>query len=144
MTDPAAEAAGAAARILAPDLGPSLPAEVEAALAARDTRQRPGLYLNPVSLASPIVSIATLAWSIYTDQRNRTQQPPRSRSPASSASPCATRTPRCPSAPRGSPRSSGRPTRPGSPRSPPRNAALPTRPHLDRSECVAPGHGRNS
>jgi hypothetical protein len=36
MTDPAADAARAAAAILAPDLGLSLPAEVEAALAARD------------------------------------------------------------------------------------------------------------
>ena len=35
MTDPAADAARAAAAILTPDLGPNLPAEVEAALAAR-------------------------------------------------------------------------------------------------------------
>ena len=42
MTDPAADAARSAAAILAPDLGPNLPAEVEAALAARDTQQRPG------------------------------------------------------------------------------------------------------
>ena len=39
MTDPAAAARSAAA-ILAPDLGPNLPAEVEAALAARGTQQR--------------------------------------------------------------------------------------------------------
>jgi hypothetical protein len=75
MTDPAADAARAAAAILAPDLGPNLPAEVEAALAARDTRQRPGRYLDPVSLASLIVAIATLAWTIYNDQRNRAQEP---------------------------------------------------------------------
>ncbi len=48
MTDPAADAARAAAAILAPDLGPNLPAEVEAALAARDTQQRPDRYLDPV------------------------------------------------------------------------------------------------
>ena len=71
MTDPAADAARAAAAILAPDLGPSLPAEVEAALAARDTQQRPDRYLDPVSLATLIVAIATLAWTIYTDQRTR-------------------------------------------------------------------------
>ena len=35
MTDPAADAARAAAAILAPDLGPTLPTEVEAALADR-------------------------------------------------------------------------------------------------------------
>jgi hypothetical protein len=69
--DPPAAAARSAAAILAPDLGSALPAEVEAALAARDTGQRPGRYLDPVSLASLIVSVATLAWTIYNDQRNR-------------------------------------------------------------------------
>jgi hypothetical protein len=70
MTDPAVGATRSAAAILAPDLGPNLPAEVEAALAARDAQQRPDRYLDPVSLASLIVSIATLAWTIYNDQRN--------------------------------------------------------------------------
>ena len=72
MTDPAADAARSAAAILAPDLGPNLPAEVEAALAARGSQQRPDRYVDPVSLASLIVAIATLAWTIYNDQRNRT------------------------------------------------------------------------
>jgi hypothetical protein len=76
MTDPAADAARSAAAILAPDLGASLPAEVEAALAARHTRQRPDRYLDPVSLASLIVAIASLAWTIYNDQRTRTPDPP--------------------------------------------------------------------
>jgi hypothetical protein len=76
MTDPAADAARTAAVILAPDLGPSLPTEVEAALAARGTQQRPDRYLDPVSLATLIVTIATLAWTIYTDQRTRTPDPP--------------------------------------------------------------------
>jgi len=76
MTDPAADAARAAAAILAPDLGPSLPAEVEAALAARGTQHRPGRYFDPVSLASLIVAIATLAWTIYNDQRKHTPDPP--------------------------------------------------------------------
>jgi hypothetical protein len=44
--------------------------------AARDSQQRPGRYLDPVSLASPIVAIATLAWTIYNDQRKRTPEPP--------------------------------------------------------------------
>ncbi len=76
MTDPAADAARAAAAILAPDLGPNLPAEVEAALAARGTQHRPDRYFDPVSLASLIVAIATLAWTIYNDQRTRTPDPP--------------------------------------------------------------------
>ena len=75
MTGPAADVARASA-ILAPDLGPHLPAEVEAALAARDTRHRPGQYLDPVSLASLIVSIASLAWTIYNDRRTRNPEPP--------------------------------------------------------------------
>jgi len=76
MTDPAAEAARAAAAILAPELGHGLPAEVEAALAARGANQRTGRYLDPISLASLIVAIATLAWTIYQDQRSRTPSPP--------------------------------------------------------------------
>ena len=71
MTDPAADAARSAAAILAPDLGLSLPSQVEAVLAARNTQQRPDRYLDPVSLASLIVSIATLAWTFYNDQRTR-------------------------------------------------------------------------
>jgi hypothetical protein len=76
MTDPVADAARAAAALLSPDHGPALPAEVEAALAARGTSQRPGRYLDPVSLATLIVAIAALAWQIYTDHRNHTSDPP--------------------------------------------------------------------
>jgi hypothetical protein len=76
MNDPAADAARYAAAILAPDLGPNLPAEVEAALAA--AQHRPDRYLDPVSLASLIVAIATLAWTIYNDQRKHTPDPPSS------------------------------------------------------------------
>ena len=75
MTDPATDAARSAAAILAPDLGPNLPAEVEAALAARDTQHRPDRFFDPVSLASLIVAIATLAWTIYNDQRNHAPDP---------------------------------------------------------------------
>lgn len=59
-----------------PDHGPSLPAEVEAALAARDATQRPDRYLDPVSLDSLIVSIASLAWTIYNDRRMHSPEPP--------------------------------------------------------------------
>jgi hypothetical protein len=76
VTDPAAHAARAAAAILAPDLGPALPAQVEAILAARDSQRRRDRYLDPVSLASLIVSIATLAWTIYNDQRSHAPDPP--------------------------------------------------------------------
>ena len=83
MTDPAAAAARTAAVILAPDFGPNLPAEVEAALHTSGAReQRPGTY-DPVAIAalgvgaaSLIVSIAQLAWSIVSDQRKHTPEPP--------------------------------------------------------------------
>ena len=71
--DPAAAAARSAAAILAPSHSPALPAQVESALAAR---QRPDLYVDPVSLAGLIVTIANLAWTIYNDQRSRTPNPP--------------------------------------------------------------------
>jgi hypothetical protein len=76
MTDPAAEAARAAAAVLVSQFGPGLPTEVEAALAARSTQHRPSRYVDPVSLAGLIVAIATLAWTIYNDQRSRTPSPP--------------------------------------------------------------------
>jgi hypothetical protein len=44
--------------------------------AARGTSQRPGQYIDPVSLATLIVTIAALAWQIYTDKRNHTPDPP--------------------------------------------------------------------
>jgi hypothetical protein len=71
MTDHAADAARSAAATLAPDLGQNLPVEVEAALAARAGDQRPDRYLDVVSLGSLIVSAATLAWTIYVNQRDR-------------------------------------------------------------------------
>jgi hypothetical protein len=76
MTDPSADAARAAAAILARDHGPGLPAEVEAALAVRDTAKHPDRYLDPVSLASLIVSAASLAWTIYNDRLAHSHEPP--------------------------------------------------------------------
>ena len=79
MTDPIAAAARSAARAaadrLAAEYGPGLAADVEAALHARGSAQRPGQYLDPVSLGSLIVAIATLAWTIYSDLRHKTPQP---------------------------------------------------------------------
>ena len=77
MTDAVADAARSAAIILAPELGPNLPAEVEAALYTRDrSGQRPGQY-DPLAIAglatgaaSLIVSIAQLAQAILSDRRN--------------------------------------------------------------------------
>ena len=74
MTDPVADTARSAAAILAPDLGQHLSVEVEAALAARVGDQRPDRYLDLVSHGSLIVSVATLAWTIYNDQPNRSHE----------------------------------------------------------------------
>jgi hypothetical protein len=81
MTDPAADAARSAAVILAPDLGPGLPAEVEAALYASATTRGPDQY-DPIAIAglgiaaaSLIVIVAQLAWTILSDQRKHTAEP---------------------------------------------------------------------
>lgn len=73
-TEPIATTARAAARNLATEYGPGLEADVEAALYA-GAEQRPGQYLDPVSVASLIVAIATLTWTIYNDQRKDTSEP---------------------------------------------------------------------
>jgi hypothetical protein len=75
MTDPIINAARAAAERLADEYGPGLGADVEAALYARGMAERPGQYLDPLSLGTLIVAIATLAWTIYTDLRKKTSQP---------------------------------------------------------------------
>ncbi|HXP20719.1 MAG TPA: hypothetical protein VN840_13840 [Streptosporangiaceae bacterium] len=75
MTDPIAAAARAAAGQLTASYGPGLAADVEAALHAKGTQERPTRYLDPVSIAGLIVAIATLAWTIYNDQRKETPAP---------------------------------------------------------------------
>jgi hypothetical protein len=72
MNDPVAAAARAAARRLEAETESGLAAEVEAALAERDRESAPRQYTDPVSLASLIVGIASLAWTVYTDLRRRT------------------------------------------------------------------------
>src|SRR5262249_4238566 len=75
MGDPISTSARAAAERLAPEYGPELAADVEAALQTRGFQQRPERYFDPVSLGSLIVSIATLAWTIYTDLKKKTPTP---------------------------------------------------------------------
>jgi hypothetical protein len=70
VDDPVADIARATAERLAPEHGERLNAEVEAALYARGTTRGPEQYgVDPIALASLIVSIATLAWTIYSDLR---------------------------------------------------------------------------
>jgi hypothetical protein len=75
MTDSVTVAARAAARRLEAEGQLGLEGEVEAVLAARDSSSPPRQYLDPVSLASLIVGIASLAWTVYTDLRKRTAHP---------------------------------------------------------------------
>jgi hypothetical protein len=75
MTDPVEVAARAAAARLVDDTTPTLPADVERALALRDNRQNPDQYFDPISLGALIVSIAGLAWTIYKDLRRKTPSP---------------------------------------------------------------------
>jgi hypothetical protein len=75
MIDPVEAGARSAAERLNARYGPGLPSEVEAVLldtqGGGDSRQ----YVDPISLASLIVSVASLAWSIYSDQRARGADP---------------------------------------------------------------------
>ncbi len=75
MTDPIGHSARAAAQRLAAEHEPGLPAEVEVALHTRGSTHRPEQYLDSISLAALIVSVATLAWTIYNDQRTKTLKP---------------------------------------------------------------------
>ncbi len=78
MTDPAAEAARAAAALLAADLGAGLPAEVEAVLYAREhepTRRGTFDFGLSIAAATLIVTIAQLAWSILSDRRKEEPKP---------------------------------------------------------------------
>jgi hypothetical protein len=75
LPEQAATAARAAALRLAPEYGPSLPTDVEAAIYRTDgplTR-----YLDPVSIGALIVAVASFAWTVYRDLRKSTPEPSR-------------------------------------------------------------------
>jgi hypothetical protein len=74
--DPIAAAARGAAGNLSAEYGPGLAAEVESALHVRESDHRPDQYFDPVSLGSLIVSIASLAWTVYTGLKTKTPNPP--------------------------------------------------------------------
>ena len=74
MTDPVAVAARDAAERLSPELGRGLVADVEAALASPETR-RHDRFVEPISLGSLIVGIASFAWSVYRDMKREGAQP---------------------------------------------------------------------
>jgi hypothetical protein len=77
MDDDAAETARAAAHQLAGELGGQLPGDVEAILRARDDAAIDRYVVDPISLASLIVSVANLAWTLYRDLKTKTDAPAR-------------------------------------------------------------------
>lgn len=75
MIDPVENTARAAAHRLAAEYGPGLAIDIEAALHTRGSTRHPEQYLDPISLGSLIVSAAALAWTVYTDLKNKTPTP---------------------------------------------------------------------
>jgi hypothetical protein len=75
MTAPVERIARAAAARLSAEYGPALPVDVEAALHASDATWEPERYLDPTALGALIVSVANLAWTIYTDLKHKTPNP---------------------------------------------------------------------
>jgi len=73
--DMAARAARATAKELAPQYGQRLEAGVEAALYSTGESKPPSQYFDPVAVGSLIVSIATLAWQIYSDRKKQGEKP---------------------------------------------------------------------
>jgi hypothetical protein len=69
--------AQAAAERLASEYGysPGLIADVQAALHTQGQQRRLDRYADPVALGSLVVSIATLAWTIYADLKKETTAP---------------------------------------------------------------------
>ncbi|HEX4806104.1 MAG TPA: hypothetical protein VFU94_09400 [Conexibacter sp.] len=75
MNEVIAGASRAAAARLADELGRELPGSVEAALHAKPTAA-PASYADPVALGTLIVAVAQLAWSVWTERRRATPEPP--------------------------------------------------------------------
>ncbi|CAM5424108.1 hypothetical protein [Streptomyces griseomycini] len=77
MANPVELGARAAAQRLTTPHSPHLASDVEAALHARQSTTRPEQYLDPISLGALIVSVASLAWTVYSDLKKQTSAPHR-------------------------------------------------------------------
>jgi hypothetical protein len=75
MTETVADIARRAGDRLAPEYYASLPIHVEQALHNRDAQDQPDRYIDPVSIGGLIVSIASLAWTIYQDHKKSGNTP---------------------------------------------------------------------
>ncbi len=76
MNEAVAKTARNAAERLTAELSQlRLPAEVEAELRSETGGHVPRQYLDPISLAGLVVSVASLAWAIYFDLKHKTERP---------------------------------------------------------------------
>ena len=76
ISDPVATTARIVAQRLEADYGPGLAAHVEAELHAQNTTaSRANQFVDPLSVASLIVAIASLAWTVYNDLRTKAPDP---------------------------------------------------------------------
>ena len=76
MNEAVAKMARTAAERLTTELSqPRLPAEVEAELRSEACGPIPRQYLDPISLAGLVVSVASLAWTIYSDLKLKAETP---------------------------------------------------------------------
>ena len=75
MSDQADRVARAAAQRLAPKYGPTLAEDVEVILQTDNGDRQPGQYFDPISIASLVVSVASLGWTICKDLRKKTEKP---------------------------------------------------------------------
>lgn len=71
MNEAIERGARAAARRMTTPTSGTLPEDVEAALATHHGTRPPDQYLDPTAVAGLIVSIATMAWTVYNDLRSR-------------------------------------------------------------------------
>lgn len=76
MNDAIERGSRAAAQCLTTPARASLADDVEVALATHDSARGPDQYTDPVALGGLIVSIATLAWTVYNDIRSRSAAAP--------------------------------------------------------------------
>jgi hypothetical protein len=77
INDAVAKLARAAAGELVPQYGPRLAADTEAAIHAGGQRTALDQYFDPVALGALIVAIAQFGYQVYTDRKNKGQQPTR-------------------------------------------------------------------
>jgi len=75
MKDPVGYGARRAAERLAGDFDPRIVFDVEQALHGVHASPTPEQYFDPVSLASLIVSVASLTWNVYQGSKERTPEP---------------------------------------------------------------------